>query len=107
MENQENKKEGLSARDLEFKAFFDNLDVSKPSEEQKQQGKAFVSEKPLYAEMIMSSILMKAELTGDLHSFGKIAWMSMQFGITKEQMLKHMSDSFSGYWDGTEAQVKG
>ncbi len=104
MENQDNNSEALSERDLEFRTFYRSLDVTNPSPEEQVQAKVYITEKPLYANMLMEKILMEAELVADLHSFGRIALMCMKIGIEKEQIQNYINDSFSGYWDEVKSQ---
>ncbi len=81
------------------------LDLANLSEEQKDSAKIFASEKPIYANMLMEKILMKVEVRGGLHSFGSIARLCMELGISKEQMQQYIAESFSDYWDEVESQA--
>ncbi len=93
---------GVTERHVEFKALSGGLDISNPSEEQKEQVKAFISEDPMYANYIMDQISTEALLKGGAHVLGTMAIAAMKFGITKEQMVGRLSGELSGYWDEME-----
>lgn len=105
------RSEELDPRDKAFmsylRAFQDSYNAKRAhTEEQKEQGRAFAAEKPLYKEMLADAILMQAELRGTINMFGFIAHECMDLGIDREFITKQMVDDLNGYWDETEKRRK-
>lgn len=107
----EKRSDELDPRDKAFKSYLrvfqDAYNAKRArTEEEKQQGRAFAAERPLYKEMLADAILMQAELRGHINMFGFIAHECMDLGIDREFITERMVDSLKGYWDETEKRRK-